>query len=110
MNSKIPHYVNLPQLKNKQIIEPLRGFPQNLRNVRLKYIRRQKIQNKFWYKIWSPPPKALKNLLFQFQSVKNIIIAAANTGNEKMKRLTEKKIDYTRVKVIYVFNSTLLLF
>ena len=41
-----------------------------------------KNQNKCWYKIGSPPPAGLKKELLKFLSVNNIVIPAANTGND----------------------------
>lgn len=45
-----------------------------------------KNQNKCWYKIGSPPPAGSKKLVLKFRSNNNIVIAPANTGNEKINK------------------------
>lgn len=47
-----------------------------------------KNQNKCWYKIGSPPPAGSKNDVFTFRSVRSIVIAPANTGNDRRRRTT----------------------
>jgi hypothetical protein len=41
-----------------------------------------KNQNRCWYKIGSPPPATSKKEVLKFLSVKTIVIAPANTGND----------------------------
>lgn len=54
-----------------------------------------KNQNKCWYKMGSPPPAGSKNEVFRFRSVKSIVIAPANTGRERRRRMAVMNTDQT---------------
>jgi len=45
-----------------------------------------KNQKRCWYNIGSPPPATSKNDVLKFLSVKTIVIAPANTGNDNNNR------------------------
>jgi hypothetical protein len=59
-----------------------------------------KNQNKCWYKIGSPPPAGSKNEVFKFRSVNSIVIAPANTGSERRRRIAVKNTDHTNNGVL----------
>lgn len=52
-----------------------------------------KNQNKCWYKIGSPPPIGSKNEVLKFRSVNSMVMAPANTGNDKSSRMAVTKTD-----------------
>jgi len=54
-----------------------------------------KNQNKCWYKIGSPPPAGSKKVVFRFRSVSSIVIAPANTGRDRRRRIAVKNTDHT---------------
>lgn len=54
-----------------------------------------KNQNKCWYKIGSPPPAGSKNDVLKFRSVNSIVIAPANTGNDKSSKIAVINTDQT---------------
>lgn len=43
----------------------------------------------------SPPPEGSKNEVFRFRSVNNIVIAPANTGRERRRRIAVMRMDQT---------------
>ena len=54
-----------------------------------------KNQNRCWYNTGSPPPFGSKNAVLKFRSVSNIVIAPANTGNERSRRNAVMKTAHT---------------
>ena len=54
-----------------------------------------KNQNKCWNNTGSPPPIGSKNEVFKLRSVNNIVIAAANTGNESNNKIVVITTDQT---------------
>ena len=42
----------------------------------------------------SPPPPLSKNVVLRLRSVNNIVIAPANTGNERSRRMAVKITDH----------------
>lgn len=54
-----------------------------------------KNQKRCWYKIGSPPPAGSKNVVLKFRSVNNIVIAPANTGRERSRRIAVRRILHT---------------
>ena len=54
-----------------------------------------KNQKRCWYKIGSPPPAGSKKLVLKFRSVNNIVIAPANTGNDKINKKAVIKVAHT---------------
>jgi len=54
-----------------------------------------KNQNKCWYKIGSPPPKGSKKQVLKLRSKSSIVIAPANTGKDKSKRIAVINTDHT---------------
>jgi len=54
-----------------------------------------KNQNKCWYKIGSPPPAGSKKDVLKFRSVKSIVIAPANTGNDNNNKTAVIITDHT---------------
>jgi hypothetical protein len=46
-----------------------------------------KNQNRCWYRTGSPPPDGSKNDVFMFRSVRSIVIAPANTGSDRSRRI-----------------------
>lgn len=43
----------------------------------------------------SPPPAGSKNEVFKLRSVRSIVIAPANTGRERRRRIAVRKTDHT---------------
>jgi len=43
----------------------------------------------------SPPPVGSKKVVFIFRSVRSIVMAPANTGNERRSRMVVSRIDHT---------------
>jgi len=64
-----------------------------------------KNQNKCWYKIGSPPPIGSKNEVFILRSINNIVIAPANTGNDKRRRIAVIKIDQVNKEIWLIFKN-----
>lgn len=58
-----------------------------------------KNQNKCWYKIGSPPPVGSKNVVLKCLSVNNIVIAAAETGEDNNNNIAVIKT-IKQIKVI----------
>jgi hypothetical protein len=44
----------------------------------------------------SPPPTGSKKVVLKFRSVKSIVRAPANTGNDNTKRIAVTRIDHTK--------------
>jgi len=55
-----------------------------------------KNQNKCWNRTASPPPSLSKNDVLIFRSNNNIVIPAANTGNESTNKNTVVKNAHTK--------------
>ena len=53
-----------------------------------------KNQNRCWYKIGSPPPPLSKNVVLRLRSVSSMVMAPANTGNDKRRRMAVKMTDH----------------
>jgi hypothetical protein len=54
-----------------------------------------KNQNRCWYRTGSPPPDGSKNEVFIFRSVRSIVIAPANTGSDRRRRMAVIFTDHT---------------
>lgn len=54
-----------------------------------------KNQNRCWYRTGSPPPEGSKNEVLRFRSVRSMVIAPANTGRVKSRRITVMITDHT---------------
>lgn len=54
-----------------------------------------KNQKRCWYKTGSPPPAGSKKDVLRLRSVRSIVIAPANTGRERSKRIAVIKTDQT---------------
>lgn len=54
-----------------------------------------KNQNRCWYRTGSPPPAGSKKEVFKLRSVNSIVIAPANTGSERSRRMAVKNTDQT---------------
>ena len=55
-----------------------------------------KNQKRCWYNIGSPPPAGSKTLVLKFLSVNSMVIAPANTGRDKIKRIAVMKTAHTK--------------
>ena len=69
-----------------------------------------KNQNKCWYNTGSPPPEGSKNAVLKLRSVKSIVIAPANTGNDRSNKNAVIKTDHTNKGVLWKYIPKDLMF
>jgi hypothetical protein len=61
-----------------------------------------KNQNRCWYRIGSPPPDGSKNDVLKFRSVRSIVMAPANTGKARSRRIVVIRIDHENSGILSI--------